>query len=91
MQTQVSSYQDSDLVPTQPIYTVSATDIGRVDMDHNMRLSQKKALQIENFSRMQIPGLARETENLANGLIKCQCGWDGEEPEMVNPTQHSKT
>ncbi|ODM22937.1 hypothetical protein SI65_00526 [Aspergillus cristatus] len=78
-----SSYPDSDLVPTQPIYTVSATDTGGVNIDHNMRLSQKKALQIEDFSRMQIPGLARETENLANVLIKCQCGWDGEEPEMI--------
>lgn len=81
--TQASSYPDSDLVPTQPIYTVSATDTGGVNIDHNMRLSQKKALQIEDFSRMQIPGLARETENLANVLIKCQCGWDGEEPEMI--------
>ncbi|EYE91024.1 putative meiosis specific protein Hop1 [Aspergillus ruber CBS 135680] len=81
--TQVSSYPDSDLVPTQPIYTVSATDIGGVNTDHNMRLSQKKILQIEKFSRMQIPGLAKGTDNLAIGLVKCQCGWDGEEPGMI--------
>lgn len=79
------SCPDSDLVPTQPIYTISATDIGGPDTDHNMRLSQKKTLQIEEFSRMQIPGLAKGTENLAIGLVKCQCGWDGEEPEMVSP------
>ena len=81
----MSTYPDSDLVPTQPIYTVSATDIGGVDTDHNMRLSQKKTHQIEKFSRMQIPGLAKGTESLAIGLVKCQCGWDGEEPEMVSP------
>lgn len=79
------SCPDSDLVPTQPIYTISATDIGGPGTDHNMRLSQKKTLQIEEFSRMQIPGLAKGTENLAIGLVKCQCGWDGEEPEMVSP------
>lgn len=92
--TQVSFYPDSDLVPTQPIRTVSTADIARTvvqDMEQKMCLSQKKALQIEEFSRMQIPALARGTENLTNGLVKCQCGWDGEELAMVCSVRRVET
>ena len=54
--------------------------------EHEMRLSEKKSLQIQEFLRSQTLGLAGNTNNQDNGIVKCQCGWDGEEPAMVSPT-----
>ena len=89
-QTQVSSYPDSDLVPTQPIKDMAAgVDAGITvqNTEHEMRLCEKKRLQIQEFVRSQNLGLAGIPNNQDNGMVKCQCGWDGEEPAMVSPTR----
>lgn len=87
-QTQVSSHPDSDLIPTQPIKDMAAgVDAGTTvqNTEHEMRLCEKKRLQIQEFLRSQNLGLAGITNNQDNGMVKCQCGWDGEEPAMVSP------
>lgn len=49
-----------------------------------MNLSHEKAMQIDEYSRIQIPGLTRRANNQGLERVKCQCGWDGEEAEMVS-------
>ena len=65
----------------------AGADAGTVaqNTEHEMRLSEKKSLQIQEFLRTQNLGLAGNTNNQDNGIVKCQCGWDGEEPAMVSP------
>lgn len=56
--------------------------------EYEMRLCEKKCLQIQEFLRTQNLGLAGNANNQDNGIVKCQCGWDGEEPAMVSSTEY---
>lgn len=49
-----------------------------------MNLSQEKAFEIDEYSRIQIPELTRSANNQGSERVKCQCGWDGEETTMVS-------
>lgn len=49
-----------------------------------MNISHEKAMQIDEYSRIQIPGLTRRASNQGLERVKCQCGWDGEETAMVS-------
>lgn len=85
----MSSYPDSDLVPTQPVNLEIDTE-GTATQDtlgtpHKMHLSRKKALRIQEYLQMQIPGLAKKNaDDQDSRIVKCQCGWDGEESAMVS-------
>ncbi|KAE8386892.1 meiosis specific protein Hop1 [Aspergillus alliaceus] len=81
-----SSYSDSDLIPTQPINTDIA--IGR---NHNSAvqstikwyLSERRTADIREHARLQKSGPDYHPKGHIQGLVRCQCGWNGEEIGMM--------
>ncbi|UDD55818.1 hypothetical protein AFCA_003405 [Aspergillus flavus] len=76
MQTKGSSYSDSDLIPTQPI---------NPELDSRWSLPEERIAKIREHLRLQKPTFnLPHSETQSQGLVRCQCGWNGEETEMLN-------
>ncbi|TQB76114.1 DNA binding protein [Monascus purpureus] len=81
-----SPSQDSDLIPTQPFNANSiSTNKGRASQDKAQRmvLSLSKAAEIKQYLCSQKSGFSGSADGSEQGPVKCQCGWDGEEPAMM--------
>ncbi|OJJ40271.1 hypothetical protein ASPWEDRAFT_33619 [Aspergillus wentii DTO 134E9] len=78
-----SSYPESDIVPTQPLKPFTG-DNEKTAPGFSPRtiLSQNKTYEINEYVRLRKPGFAGNAGD-QDRIIKCQCGWDGEEPEMI--------
>ena len=82
------STPDPDLIPTQVL--VNGSSQIRDEMfqyaTHRVQLSQSKTQEMKGQSLSQGREYRRDTAY--EGIIRCQCGWNGEEPEMVSvPTK----
>lgn len=49
-----------------------------------MVLSLSKAAEIKQYLCSQKSGFSGSADGSEQGPVKCQCGWDGEEPAMVS-------
>ncbi|KAB8079477.1 meiosis specific protein Hop1 [Aspergillus leporis] len=87
MPTQGTSYSDSDLIPTQPIIPGIA-----IANDHchtspsasKWSLPPRRITRIREYVRLQkIASDLPYPEVQPHRLVRCQCGWNGEEPEMI--------
>lgn len=82
-----SPSQDSDLIPTQ-LFNANSISInnGRASQDkaRRMVLSQSKAAEIKQYLCSQKSGFSGSADGSEQSPVKCQCGWDGEEPAMVS-------
>ncbi|KAF4225365.1 hypothetical protein CNMCM6805_008610 [Aspergillus fumigatiaffinis] len=79
-----SPLPDSELVPTQPINLRPAVDHvnkGDAHSGHGTILSRKKVAEIQKHIGPRDRTLGEGNENQQS--VRCQCGWDGEEPEMI--------
>lgn len=47
-------------------------------------LSQPKAAEIRQYLHSQKPDFLGSSDGSNNGLVRCQCGWEGEESAMVS-------
>ncbi|KAB8273398.1 meiosis specific protein Hop1 [Aspergillus minisclerotigenes] len=90
MQTQGSSYSDSDLIPTQPINPDVAIEDNynsTPQLDSRWSLPEERIAKIREHLRLQKPTFnLPHSETQSQGLVRCQCGWNGEETEMLNCT-----
>ncbi|KAB8204311.1 meiosis specific protein Hop1 [Aspergillus parasiticus] len=88
MQTQGSSYSDSDLIPTQPINPDVAIEDNynsTPQLDSRCSLPEERIAKIREHLRLQKPTFnLPHSESQSQGLVRCQCGWNGEETEMLN-------
>ncbi|KAE8339212.1 hypothetical protein BDV24DRAFT_136467 [Aspergillus arachidicola] len=88
MQTQGSSYSDSDLIPTQPINPDVAIEDNynsTPQLDSRCSLPEERIAKIREHLRLQKPtSNLPHSESQSQGLVRCQCGWNGEETEMLN-------
>ncbi|KAE8316400.1 meiosis specific protein Hop1 [Aspergillus transmontanensis] len=88
MQTQGSSYSDSDLIPTQPINPDVAIEDdynSTPQLDSRCSLPEERIAKIREHLRLQKPTFnLPHSESQSQGLVRCQCGWNGEETEMLN-------
>ncbi|KAF7594337.1 DNA binding protein [Aspergillus hancockii] len=82
-----SSYSDNDLIPTQPISPDIATGN---DNQHTSRsdskwsLSSRRIPEIREYVRSQkLASDLPHCESQPQSLVRCQCGWNGEEPGMI--------
>ncbi|GAB1203210.1 hypothetical protein APSETT445_001837 [Aspergillus pseudonomiae] len=87
MQTQASSsYSDSDLIPTQPINPDVAIEDeydSTTQLDSKWFLPEERITKIREHLRLQKQTLdLPRSESQSQGLVRCQCGWNGEETEM---------
>ncbi|KAN0083657.1 HORMA domain containing protein [Elaphomyces granulatus] len=77
------STPDPDLIPTQVL--VNGSSQIRDEMfqyaTHRVQLSQSKTQEMKGQSLSQGREYRRDTAY--EGIIRCQCGWNGEEPEMI--------
>lgn len=90
MQT-ASSTPDSDLIPTQKLdlnvpFSVHGEMSQYYIAQQQVQLSQSKTSEIQQLARSRAVDYIRETGNGDIGTIRCQCSWNGEEPEMVSVT-----
>lgn len=77
----MSPTPDSDLVPTQPVNPGAAFGRdGKASDKEAVILSADKAAEINKYVKPDI----MEDTSPQNRPIRCQCAWDGEEPEMVS-------
>ncbi|KNG84254.1 putative meiosis specific protein Hop1 [Aspergillus nomiae NRRL 13137] len=88
MQTQASSsYSDSDLIPTQPINPDVAIEDeydSTTQLDSKWFLPEERITKIREHLRLQKQTLdLPRSESQSQGLVRCQCGWNGEETEML--------
>ncbi|KAJ1717398.1 meiosis specific protein Hop1 [Aspergillus flavus] len=88
MQTKGSSYSDSDLIPTQPINPDVAIEDNynsTLQLDSRWSLPEERIAKIREHLRLQKPTFnLPHSETQSQGLARCQCGWNGEETEMLN-------
>ncbi|KAF7619638.1 meiosis specific protein [Aspergillus flavus] len=88
MQTKGSSYSDSDLIPTQPINPDVAIEDNynsTLQLDSRWSLPEERIAKIREHLRLQKPTFnLPHSETQSQGLVRCQCGWNGEETEMLN-------
>ncbi|RAQ60210.1 putative meiosis specific protein Hop1 [Aspergillus flavus] len=86
MQTKGSSYSDSDLIPTQPINPDVAIEDNynsTLQLDSRWSLPEERIAKIREHLRLQKPTFnLPHSETQSQGLVRCQCGWNGEETEM---------
>lgn len=83
-----------DLNPTQPIndlmgfggYSGQSTPTGR-----KLVLNEQQATDIREHLRSRKSSVLNNAEQQGPKAIKCQCGWNGEEAEMVRFQDHQKT
>ncbi|GMF79549.1 unnamed protein product [Aspergillus oryzae] len=94
MQTKGSSYSDSDLIPTQPINPDVAIEDNynsTLQLDSRWSLPEERIAKIREHLRLQKPTFnLPHSETQSQGLVRCQCGWNGEETEMYvlkNPNE----
>ncbi|KAE8132254.1 meiosis specific protein Hop1 [Aspergillus pseudotamarii] len=87
MQTQGSTYSDSDLIPTQPISTDLAIEDNynsTPQLDSRWSLPEERVAKIREHLRLQKPTFdLPHSETQSQGLVRCQCGWNGEETYML--------
>ncbi|RJE20030.1 meiosis specific protein Hop1 [Aspergillus sclerotialis] len=76
----MSPTPDSDLVPTQPVNPIAALGRdGKASDKESVILSANKAAEINKYIKPNI----MENASPQSRPIRCQCAWDGEEPEMI--------
>lgn len=78
-----SSTPDGELVPTQQLNYASNFSLWDEDspnVHEHLELSETKASQIRKHISSLTPD--NRTSNAAK-VIRCQCSWNGEEPDMV--------
>ncbi|KAE8148245.1 meiosis specific protein Hop1 [Aspergillus avenaceus] len=74
-------YPDSDLIPTQPINPAAEIDRNYAPfIESRWVLSEKRIADIREHVGM------RKSSNVSNDFVRCQCGWEGEEADMVECT-----
>lgn len=92
----VSSTPDSDLVPTQRLdvtvpFGVHSEMPQYYTAQRQVQLSQVKTTEIQQHARSKDVNYIRETGSGDMGTVRCQCGWNGEEPEMVSVATTNRT
>ncbi|KAL2009742.1 hypothetical protein VTN00DRAFT_5549 [Thermoascus crustaceus] len=83
-----SSTPDSDLIPTQRLdldvpFSVYGEMSQYYTAQQQVQLSQSKTSEIQELARSKAVDYIRETRNGDISTIRCQCSWNGEEPEMI--------
>lgn len=74
---------DNDLVPTQPVNNNAKTgtyEKSQPEQSEIVILSANKAAEINEYIEYLMGDTSPQDKR-----IRCQCAWDGEEPEMVSP------
>ncbi|KAL1859932.1 hypothetical protein Plec18170_001879 [Paecilomyces lecythidis] len=96
MMLMTSSIPDGELVPTQQLdhsRNINLWDKNSPDVLEDLQLSETKASQIrQHISLLELDNRGNNG-NVAAKVIRCQCTWNGEEPNMhslcygfINPT-----
>ena len=85
----MAPYPDSDIPPTQPIVQDNPAEKQAEitpEIVPIVSLSPEKIIKIREFQSAGKPSLS--TDELLSeqdqGIVRCQCGWDGEEAGMVS-------
>lgn len=84
------STPDPDLIPTQVLVTGSSQIQDEMFQyaTHRVQLSQSKTQEIKEHSVSK--GHEYRYDIACEGIVRCQCGWNSEEPEMVGALAKTK-
>lgn len=82
-------HSERDIAPTQPIGidipTVNQNESSGITSEFKpiVSLSPAKITRIREFQSHGKRDISTDSSGSEQGLVKCQCGWEGEEIDMV--------